>query len=77
MADKPDHDKPDVKRRNFLYALGAGAGVCATGTQATASLRSLVANMSYDAPTTIKLGPPQLTTAAQKVSEEQVARARE
>ena len=25
MADKPDHDKPDVKRRNFLYAIGAGA----------------------------------------------------
>jgi menaquinol-cytochrome c reductase iron-sulfur subunit len=50
MSDKP--------RRDFLLKLGAGAGVAAIATQATASLRSLVPNVSYDAPTTVKLGPP-------------------
>ena len=51
MSDKPD-------RRDFLLKLGTGGGVCALGAQATASLRSLVPNVSYDAPTTVKLGPP-------------------
>ena len=46
------------KRRDFLLKLGAGAGVVALGAQATASLRSLVPNVSYDAPTTVKLGMP-------------------
>jgi menaquinol-cytochrome c reductase iron-sulfur subunit len=45
-------------RRDFLIKLGAGAGVCALGVQALASVRSLVPNVSYDAPTTVKLGPP-------------------
>jgi menaquinol-cytochrome c reductase iron-sulfur subunit len=45
-------------RREFLLKLGAGAGVAAVGTQAVASLRSLVPNVSYDAPTTVKLGAP-------------------
>lgn len=45
-------------RRDFLLKLGAGAGVAAIGTQAIASLRSLVPNVSYDSPTTVKLGPP-------------------
>ena len=45
-------------RREFLLTLGAGAGVAAVGTQAVASLRSLVPNVSYDAPTTVKLGAP-------------------
>lgn len=45
-------------RRDFLLKLGAGAGACAIGVQAAASLRSLVPNVSYDAPTTVKLGPP-------------------
>ena len=58
MADNPHDPKTSVNRRNFLYTLGAGAGVCAIGTQAGASLRSLVPNVSYDAPTTVKLGPP-------------------
>ncbi len=45
-------------RRDFLLKLGAGAGVAALGGQAIASLRSLVPNVSYDAPTTVKIGPP-------------------
>lgn len=45
-------------RRDFLMKLGLGAGVAGLGTQAAASLRSLIPNVSYDAPTTVKLGPP-------------------
>ena len=45
-------------RRDFLLKLGAGAGAAAIGTQAIASMRSLVPNVSYDSPTTVKLGPP-------------------
>lgn len=52
MSDTP---KPD--RREFLLKLGTSAGVVAIGAQAGASLRSLVPNVSYDAPTTVKLGP--------------------
>lgn len=51
-------DKPPTDRRDFLLKLGAGAGVAAITVQAGASLRSLVPNVSYDAPTTVKLGPP-------------------
>ncbi len=43
-------------RREFLFKLGTGAGIAALGGQAVASLRSLVPNVSYDAPTTEKLG---------------------
>ncbi len=45
-------------RRDFLLRLGAGAGAVSIATQAIASLRSLVPNVSYDAPTTVKLGAP-------------------
>jgi cytochrome b6-f complex iron-sulfur subunit len=45
-------------RREFLLRLGTGAGIVAIGYQGAASLRSLVPNVSYDAPTTVKLGPP-------------------
>lgn len=45
-------------RREFLMKLGIGAGVAGIATQGAASLRSLVPNVSYDAPTTVKLGPP-------------------
>ena len=45
-------------RRDFLMKLGIGAGVAGIGAQAGASLRSLIPNVSYDAPTTVKLGPP-------------------
>jgi menaquinol-cytochrome c reductase iron-sulfur subunit len=53
MADTPKKD-----RRDFLLKLGTGAGVVALTAQGAASLRSLVPNVSYDAPTTVKLGPP-------------------
>jgi menaquinol-cytochrome c reductase iron-sulfur subunit len=56
MRRKPD--KPD-ERREFFVKLGIGAGLVALGGQALASLRSLVPNVSYDAPTTVKLGLPQ------------------
>jgi cytochrome b6-f complex iron-sulfur subunit len=46
------------ERREFLMRLGIGAGVVAVGYQGAASLRSLVPNVSYDAPTTVKLGMP-------------------
>jgi cytochrome b6-f complex iron-sulfur subunit len=45
-------------RRDFLMTLGTGAGVAALGYQGAASLRSLVPNVSYDAPTTVKVGLP-------------------
>ena len=56
MSQKPD--RPD-DRRDFFVKLGIGAGLVALGAQALASLRSLVPNVSYDSPTTVKLGPPQ------------------
>jgi cytochrome b6-f complex iron-sulfur subunit len=45
-------------RRHFLYTLGAGAGAAALAYQGAASLRSLVPNVSYDSPTTVKIGLP-------------------
>jgi menaquinol-cytochrome c reductase iron-sulfur subunit len=45
-------------RRDFLVKLGIGGGLAALAAQAAASLRSLVPNVSYDAPTTVKLGMP-------------------
>ena len=45
-------------RREFFMKAGLGAGVTGLGLQAGASLRSLVPNVSYDAPTTVKLGLP-------------------
>jgi menaquinol-cytochrome c reductase iron-sulfur subunit len=45
-------------RRDFLLRLGTGAGVLGLAAQGAASLRSLVPNVSYDAPTTVKLGAP-------------------
>ena len=50
--------KDRTSRRQFLTGVGIGAGVVALGAQGLASLRSLVPNVSYDAPTTVKLGPP-------------------
>ena len=49
---------PIKNRREFLVKLGTGAGMVALAAQASASLRSLVPNVSYDAPTTVKLGMP-------------------
>ena len=45
-------------RRDFLWKLGIGSGVAALGAQTIASMRSLVPNVSYDAPTTVKVGMP-------------------
>jgi cytochrome b6-f complex iron-sulfur subunit len=45
-------------RRDFIFKVGTGAGLAALAAQAGASLRSLVPNVSYDAPTTVKLGAP-------------------
>ncbi len=55
MTDNPDKPKD---RREFLVKMGIGTGLVALGTQALASLRSLVPNVSYDAPITVKLGMP-------------------
>lgn len=49
----------DHNRRDFLVNIGIGAGAVALTAQAAASLRSLVPNVSYDAPTTVKIGDPQ------------------
>ncbi len=53
-----DQQQTSRDRREFLLTLGLGAGIAAIATQAVASLRALVPNVSYDAPTTVKLGPP-------------------
>jgi cytochrome b6-f complex iron-sulfur subunit len=45
-------------RRDFLFRAGTGLGILAIVYQAAASLRSLVPNVSYDSPTTVKLGLP-------------------
>ena len=45
-------------RRDFFVKLGIGGGLAALAGQAAASLRSLVPNVSYDAPTTVRLGMP-------------------
>jgi cytochrome b6-f complex iron-sulfur subunit len=45
-------------RREFLTRLGITAGAAGLATQGAASLRSLVPNVSYDAPTTVKVGLP-------------------
>ncbi len=47
-----------LARRDFIFRVGAGAGIAAIAYQAGASMRSLVPNVSYDAPTTVKLGLP-------------------
>ena len=46
-------------RRQFLLKLGTAAGVAGLAYQGAASLRSLVPNVSYDSPTTVKIGLPQ------------------
>jgi menaquinol-cytochrome c reductase iron-sulfur subunit len=50
--------KEKANRRDFLLKLGIGSGIAALGAQTVASMRSLVPNVSYDAPTTVKLGMP-------------------
>jgi len=48
----------EKNRREFLLRVGSTAGMCAIGYQGGAALRSLVPNVSYDAPTTVKVGLP-------------------
>jgi cytochrome b6-f complex iron-sulfur subunit len=60
-AERERRDGPrqsTKNRREFLLRLGTGAGIAAIGYQGVASLRSLVPNVSYDAPTTVKVGLP-------------------
>lgn len=45
-------------RRSVLVRLGTAAGAAALAVQGGIVLRSLVANVSYDTPSRIKLGPP-------------------
>ncbi len=59
MSQDPEKPDPPKDRREFFVTLGIGAGLAALGAQGLASLRSLVPNVSYDAPTTVKLGHPQ------------------
>ena len=47
-----------TERRDFLVKGGVLAGGLGIAIQGVASLRSLVPNVSYDAPTTVKLGMP-------------------
>jgi menaquinol-cytochrome c reductase iron-sulfur subunit len=47
-----------TSRREFLVKMGIAAGCAGLGAQGAASLRSLVPNVSYDAPTTVKVGLP-------------------
>jgi menaquinol-cytochrome c reductase iron-sulfur subunit len=58
IPDGPAIGATDPARREFLFRVGTGAGIAAVAYQAAASLRSLVPNVSYDAPTTVKLGLP-------------------
>jgi len=51
-------DEHPLGRRDFILRVGTGAGIAAIAYQAGASMRSLVPNVSYDAPTTVKLGTP-------------------
>src|SRR5262245_858610 len=50
--------EPKNDRRDFLVKLGIGAGALGIATQGAASLRSLLPNVSYDAPTVVKVGLP-------------------
>src|SRR5262245_66530685 len=58
MSQKSDKPEQQKDRREFIVKLGIGAGLVALVGQAVASLRSLVPNVSYGAPTTVKLGLP-------------------
>ena len=51
-------EKKQPNRRELLKTVGIGTGLVALGAQGGAALRSLVPNVSYDAPTTVKLGLP-------------------
>ena len=48
-----------LDRRHLLRVLLTGAGVTAVGYQGAILLRSLAPNVSYDAPTLVKIGQPR------------------
>ncbi len=48
----------DDTRREFFVKVGVGAGAAALATQAAMGVRSVLPNVSYDSPTTVKVGPP-------------------
>lgn len=50
----------DGSRREFCIRLGMGAGGAAVAAHTAFALRSAVPNVSYDAPTTVKLGRPDV-----------------
>jgi cytochrome b6-f complex iron-sulfur subunit len=52
MADIP------ITRRTMLGRIGAAAGVAAVGAQGAILVRSLVPDVSYDPPSTVKIGRP-------------------
>src|SRR5512141_558749 len=58
MSKTKDNPAEAGNRREFFVKVGIGAGLVALGGQGLASLRSLAPNVSYDAPTTVKLGLP-------------------
>jgi cytochrome b6-f complex iron-sulfur subunit len=52
-------DQPEQPgRRSVLVRLGTAAGVAALAAQGGIVLRSLVANVSYDTPSRVKIGSP-------------------
>ena len=52
-------DRPEQPaRRSVLVKLGTAAGAAALAVQGGIVLRSLVANVSYDTPSRVKVGPP-------------------
>ncbi len=54
-----DPDRPEQPaRRSALIRLGTAAGAAALAVQGGIVLRSLVANVSYDTPSRIKVGSP-------------------
>jgi cytochrome b6-f complex iron-sulfur subunit len=53
MADDP------ITRRTLLTRLGTAAGVAGIGAQAAILVRSFVPNVSYDPPSSVKVGPPE------------------
>jgi cytochrome b6-f complex iron-sulfur subunit len=52
-------DPDPVSRRSILAKLGAAAAVAGIGAQAAIVVRSFVPNVSYDPPSTAKVGPPE------------------
>jgi cytochrome b6-f complex iron-sulfur subunit len=48
-----------LSRRSIVARLAAAFGLAGVGAQAAIVVRSLAPNVSYDAPTVLKIGPPE------------------